>query len=401
MQGEKFGRRDLLKRAAAGVGMGALGTALGASPRAQAQDAGDPAAKVPTRELGTTGQKIPILVFGCGQSLDKTYDRLLHRAFQNGIYYLDTAQQYDGGNSHKSVAAFQEQVGRKNVWITSKVPMGNTPEHYSRNLERMLPDLRTDYLDMFFMHGLNRLENLEPEFIQMADGLKKRGLIKFFGFSCHHGNVVELMNKAAKIGAPGIDAIMFRYSFASYGDLELNKAIDNCKKAGIGLIAMKTQRSIPESLEKVVEFQSKNWTLQQAKLKAAWADDRLDACIAEMTNTQQLSDNVAAAVSRTQLSMNEFMQLNRLAARTAHYACNGCSHICESRINADVRVAEMLRYLMYYDSYGKPELARSLFSQLKPHERNIEGVDFTQAMRACPQGINIAQRLRDAHALLA
>ena len=40
-----------------------------------------------------------------------------------------------------------------------------------------------------------------------------------------------LLDKAADVG--GIDAIMFRYSFAKYGDLELNRAIDWLKSQGI------------------------------------------------------------------------------------------------------------------------------------------------------------------------
>ena len=79
--------------------------------------------------------------------------------------------------------------------------------------------------------------------------------------------VVDLLNKAASLGAPAIDALMFRYSFAQYGDLALNKAIDACKAAGIGLIAMKTQASVPQDQQEVTKFVSDSWTLPQAKLK--------------------------------------------------------------------------------------------------------------------------------------
>ena len=78
---------------------------------------------------------------------------------------------------------------------------------------------------------------------------KKDKQTKYFGFSCHDGNVVELMNKAASIGSDAINAIMFRYSFSEYGNLELNKAMDACAKAGIGLLAMKAQDLAPEDNE--------------------------------------------------------------------------------------------------------------------------------------------------------
>ena len=44
---------------------------------------------------------------------------------------------------------------------------------------------------------------------------------------------------------------------------------------GIGLLAMKTQGSVPRDLEAVVDFKSKDYTLGQAKLKSVWADERI------------------------------------------------------------------------------------------------------------------------------
>jgi len=229
--------------------------------------------------------------------------------------------------------------------------------------------------------------------------MRKSGKTRFFGFSCHGGKVAELLDKAADVG--GIDAIMFRYSFARYGDLELNKAIDNCKKAGIGLIAMKTQDSVPDDQANVAKFASKDFTLHQAKLKAVWADERIDAAVSHMDNTKKLAENVAAAKSPVQLAMGDFQQLQRIATATAGYACHGCSHICESQFEGAVRIAAPLRYLMYHECYGEAERAKTLFDRLSPEEKNFASVDFTRAMAKCPQGINITARLEEVERHLA
>ena len=398
-------RRELFRRTVAVAGAGALGTALGLR-KATAETPTPPAASaasVPRKQLGMTGDSIPILLMGCSQRFDPSYDRSLHRAFGAGVTYLDTAQQYANGQSHKTLAPFIKQVDRENLWITSKVFRNGkttTPEEYQTNLEDMLPDLEVDALDMFFMHGVNQLRQLDSEFIKMGETIKAKGLARHFGFSCHMGNVVELMNKAATIGAPGIDAIMFRYSFSKYGDLELNKAMDACRDAGIGLIAMKTQSSVPEDREEVGRFQSENFTLGQAKLKAVWADDRIDAAVSEMTNTQQIAENTAAAISTEPLAMREFMQLNQYANRTAASRCQGCDEICESRVDGDTRIADTLRYLMYYECYGNMDEAKRLYRSLAPAEQNLAH-DFSDAAKACPQGIDIARRLGDAARVLA
>jgi len=395
-----FGRRELLKRAAAATSLGALGTAV-----SRPALAAGPLAKVPLKPLGTTGRKIPILLLGAGEGYDLIYDKVLHTALREGAFYIDTAESYANGQSHVSVGNFLEQIGdRKKIWITSKValaPAYATPQLYASRMEAFLPLLKTDHINLFFMHEVRTLRVLEPEFIRMGEDLKRRGKTKFFGFSCHSGNVVELMNKAAQIGAPGIDAIMFRYNFAKYGDYELNTAIDNCKKAGIGLIAMKTQASVPSDHREVRRFVSKNFTLGQAKLKAVWADDRIDAAVSHMTNINLLRENLDAAKSPAQLSMEEYMQLNRYAARTSAERCQGCSEICESRIHGDLRVADTLRYLMYAESYGRRDEAQKLYRALPPSERDFHNHDLAAATQACPQGIDIPQQLARAKSLLA
>ena len=208
-----------------------------------------------------------------------------------------------------------------------------------------------------------------------------------------------LITKAAKVG--GIDAIMLRYNFRTYGDDRLNRALDTAKEAGIGLLAMKTMASIPEDHEKVVDFRSKDFNLPQAKLKSIWADDRIDACVSEMENIQQVKENSAAAISTKKLSMGEFHQLNRLAALTAPYYCKGCSEICESRIQSDLKVADILRALMYHESYGATERAKELYQSLSEGQRSLVNLDLGDASTACPQGIDIAQRVKKAEMALA
>lgn len=400
--GSAISRREWFRQTLATGAVMAAGATLSGKALAQ-----DPQALVdlpmPTRVLGATGQKIPILLMGGDQPFDLTHDKSLHRAYQLGIRYFDSSVIYSNGQSHKGIGNFIQQVGKRDsVWITSKglMPTGKgNAAAYEKVLERFLPDLQTDHLDMYFMHGISEMSRLDAEYIEMGQRIKARGLTRFFGFSCHEGNVVELMNRAAQIGSAGIDAIMFRYSFAQYGDLALNKAIDACHKAGIGLIAMKTQASVPGDSEAVKGFQSKDLTLGQAKLKAVWADERITAAISSMTNLKLLDENAAAAKSPQPLPVADLMQLQHYAAHTAGERCLGCSHHCESRLASSPEIAKRLRYLMYAECYGQVDEARALYRGLAPIATDGEWVNA--AARACPQGIDIRTRLNRANQLLA
>ena len=397
MSQKSIGRRELFKQAAAVSVAGALGAQ--AAPRvAMAQEMAD---KVPRKILGSTGAEVPILLMGGEVAFNQKFDRLLHRAFKDGIDYIDSAETYTNGKSQQAIGVFAEQVGRENLWITTKAglwanPGVAPPERFMNALEESLHAMKIDQADMFLMHGVENPDFISDAYVKMGAEMKKKGHTKFFGFSCHDGTVVELMNKAAAIGSAGIDAVMFKYSFAEYGDADLNKAIDACKAAGIGLIAMKAQDSVPQDAEAVKTFQSNNFTLGQAKLKAVWADDRIDTCVSGILNTKHLKENADAAKSSVQLTMGEFIQLNRYAAWTADYRCKFCNHICESKVEGNLRIADQLRFLMYDESYGLPEVARQRYNELRPDQRDFEGVDLGPAMAACPRNINIAKRLEEA-----
>lgn len=401
-------RRSFLKASlAAGAGAGALGfgglnRAEAAKPAASEAKAAVPAT-VPRRQLGTTGEEIPILLLGCAQKFDPRYDKILHRCLKEGVDYLDTALVYARGQSHATIAPFLKQVGRDKLWITSKAPHRDneaTPETYDEDLDTCLQQMEIEQLDLFFMHALNDVKYVTPEYVKMGEKMKKAGKTRFFGFSCHDGNVVELMNAAAKLG--GIDAIMFRYHFGQYGNKELNLAIDNCKKAGIGLIAMKTQKSVPADQDEVVKFQSKDFTLGQAKLKAVWADERIDSAVSHMTSVELVEENVAAAKSPVKLSMNELQQLNRMAAiRPDGRSCEGCKHICEPLVEGEVKIADPLRFLTYHECYGETEKAKQFYRELAPAQRASLDVDFSRAEAACPEGIDIAARMERVRSQLA
>jgi hypothetical protein len=391
-------RRRFLKTAVASA------SAVGAAPLAglaldEVAEASATATGVPTRAFGNSGLRVPILHLGTAQRLDPRYDKLMHRSFAAGVTWLDTALAYGRGASHRAIANFLTQIeDRKALWLTSKSG-ARSIAGLRAGIDQALAELGTDYLDLYLMHAVDDPAMLDRQYLALGEALKVKGKARFFGFSCHDGNVVALLNKAAETG--GIDAILFRYNFRRYGDLQLNRAIDACHRKGIAMLAMKTQGAVPKEIESVVEFRSQNFTLGQAKLKSVWADERIASIVSEMDSVARVRENVAAARSEASLSAEESHQLNRLAAFTAAYACNGCKHLCENAVPGPLAIAAPLRYLMYHECYGKTERARELYRELPATARAFSDRDLEQAGRVCPQGIDIPARLRRAQEVLA
>jgi predicted aldo/keto reductase-like oxidoreductase len=382
---KKIKRRTFFKTAVSAAAV----TALGGGVEKEVLGA----ATIPGRKLGSSGLSVPILMQGTAQSLDPSYDRVLHLCYREGAKAYDTALSYGWGSSHRALATFLGQVkDRENIWITSK-SSGSSPGRFTKGLDECLRELKSDYLDLYLMHSISSPGSLTMNMIRAGEKLKRSGKTKLFGFSTH-SNCAEVMKAAAK--KKGIDAILFRYSYSRSGDRDLNLAMDACKKAGIGLIAMKTMNSVSGDAERVVKYKSKNFTLPQAKLKAVWEDERIDTIVCEMTSLGEARENISAARSGKGLAGSDYHQLNRLSAHIAHLSCQGCSEICESRLSGDTRVADILRYLMYHEGYGKNEEARRLYHELPPECREFNKKELLEARKECPQGIDIAARLEKA-----
>jgi len=403
---KKITRRELLKM---GLTTGAALTLSGAPFATEIVRAEDPPKKsggdttlpqVPRRMLGKTGQTVPILLMGGAVNLDPKYDPKLAEAFRFGVDYIDAADCYNGDNCEEYVGNFVNQDDlRKKIWITSKSDE-HDPKGLEKTLIRGLEKARTDYFDMYYLHAVEDPTPINDDLKVTVERLKKEGKIRHFGFSCHDGNVDELLQIAAK--TPWIESVMFRYNFSQYGKKELNDAIDACVKADVGLIAMKTQRSEIGFRNAWRKFQKEGkWSKYQAVMKAVWADERISAAVSHMDTFEKLKENVAAAVDMYDLGQADLDALNRYAKATRHEACDGCDHICGPRVTAPVKIGATLRYLMYHDVYGEQDKAKTLFGKLPREAQRLEGVDFRPARDACPYGVDVVKHMERASKVFA
>jgi predicted aldo/keto reductase-like oxidoreductase len=397
---KKITRRQMLARTGAAGGV-VLASSLGVGPSSILAAP----VQVPRRVLGKTGEKIPILCMGGSLPLDPRFDPKLAECVKYGVNYFDQADCYSGGEGEAALGAFHTRANLRNkIFITTKSD-DKDPAGFEKTVHESLEKLKTDYIDMYFLHGLKKPEHINDELKVAVEKLRKEKKLKFFGFSCHDGTVAELLELAAK--TPWIDAVMFRYNFQQYGNDKLNRAIDAAHKANVGLIAMKTQGSAVSFEPQWKKFeQTGKWNKYQAVMKAVWADERIAAAVSDMDNLDKVRENVAAALDKTKLTRAETEALYRYAAATRGVTCDGCDHLCGAALGSSahqqhIQIGPTLRYLMYHDVYGKSELAKDLYRKLPPEARQVAGVDFGPARAACPHGVDIAHWMARAADVLA
>jgi len=279
------------------------------------------------------------------------------------------------------------------------------PDGMSKLLARSLERLKTDYIDLYFIHAMKRISEINDETKAWAEKAKSQGKIKFFGFSTH-SNMEDCMLEAARLG--WIDGIMMTYNYRIMNTDKMKRAVEACTKAGIGLTAMKTQAGGPFSMESEAEsnmvetFVKQGFTDKQAKLKAVWENPDIASLCSQMPNSTILMSNISAALNKTSLAAKDMELMHQYALDTCSGYCAGCAHICEAEIQGKVPIGDIMRYLMYQETYGEREFSESILNQMpKDIRQRIAAVDFSSAERRCPQKIEIGNLMRKASGMLA
>jgi predicted aldo/keto reductase-like oxidoreductase len=389
-----YTRRNFLKTA----GIAGLGSVV--APVARRLDATETNDIIATRPFGKTGQQVSILSLGGMFDIGSNH-LMLKQAINWGVTYWDTAHSYGGGRSEKGIGKYFARYpqDRKKIFLVTKSGAWSI-KGMTRELDESLERMQTDYVDLFFVHAISSISEMDADTKAWAEKAKAAGKIRLFGFSTH-SNMEGCLQAAPKLG--WIDGIMMTYNYRLMHSTDMRRAVDACVDAGIGLTAMKTQgggqiRTNSETELKLAgRFLQKGFSDGQAKLKAVWQNSQISSICSQMPNMSILMSNVAAALDKTKLSSRDNELMRRYAAETSSAYCAGCTDICESCVDGKAPIGDVMRYLMYANSYDDRALAVSEFKKIPAGVRaRLSRLDYSKAERRCPQGLPIAQRMREA-----
>ena len=187
-----------------------------------------------TITLGSTGITTPQNAFGAlpVQRVDmQTAVEILHRAYDGGMTFFDTARAYSDSEV-KMGEAFGPAL-RDKIFIATK-STATTPEKLIADLETSLRNLRTDYIDIYQLHCVKQC-------YRPGDGTglyetlleaKAQGKIRHIGITAHKIGIAE------EIAESGLyETLQFPFSYlATERDVAL---VETCRKNNVGFIAMK------------------------------------------------------------------------------------------------------------------------------------------------------------------
>jgi len=361
--------------------------------------------KLIMRELGKTGMKLPIISMGVGGTNNPA---LVKAAYEAGVRMFDTASNYGYGRNEQLVGQVIEKMGvRDKVAIATKTHVPNqrrglNPEQskakFLKNTEGSLSRLRTDYVDIMYVHDIRDPETVsEPGAIEALKELKKAGKVKAAGIATH-SRMAEVI-RATIENKDVFDVVLTAINFTMWDDTELLSAIAEAHKAGIGVVAMKTQAggSRWPNPESRANYSSE--VINVACLKWVMQNENICTSIPGYQDFEQLGQDFAVA-SNTEFNEDEsrFMSDNSITLGMGF--CRQCRKCLASCPN-DVEIPDLMRIHMYSKQYGNFELARQTMDDLKRSRGLAACVDCSACSAQCANTVDIPTRIEELKLIYA
>jgi len=201
------------------------------------------------RELGRTGVKVSELCLGAmmfgawGNTDHEDSVRIIHRALDAGINFIDTADVYSQGESEEIVAKALAGGRRDDVILATKVhgQMGEDPNSFGnsrrwiiREVENSLRRLQTDWIDLYQIHRPEEDTDIDETLGALTD-LVRQGKIRYLGSSTFPASqIVEAQWVAKERGRERFVCEQPPYSILVRG-IE-NDMLPTAQRYGMGVI---------------------------------------------------------------------------------------------------------------------------------------------------------------------
>ncbi len=263
-----WSRRQFIQKSAA---MAAMVSAAGLVSPFTSLAGEKPEQSILRRKLGKTGLEPSILAFGGGSQFLRNpngeWEKILEAAIESGINFFDTAPSYSAASFNQGGAKSLDSEDRfgvvlpkyRNRIILSTKVESRDPELAKPGLEASLQRLKTDHVDILFIHGIDlkdTLPEIEKLYKVMVE-LKASGMVKNIGFSSMDSAEMskELLEKL------DFDVILLAMNATKYGDFA-KLVLPVAHKKNTGVVTMKALRDLVGKNAKANELLQYNWSLK-------------------------------------------------------------------------------------------------------------------------------------------
>ena len=386
-------RREFLRKSVTGLAGFTLAPSILETEIGAAMPGGKKDRKLVYRKLGKTGIKLPVVSMGV---MNADNPELVRAALDAGIVHLDTANYYQRGRNEEMIGQVIKNRPRKSFVIGTKVlgsPIDRKTGLYTEEatagpfierFETSLGRLGLEYVDILYLHNVvSRGGALHEPYLSALQEMKEQRKTRFIGVSTHR-NEPEVIRAAVESGV--YDVVLTAYNFRQPHVAEVEEAMKEANKAGLGVIAMKTQAGVYWDSERQRPINMK------AALKWALRTKNVHTAIPGFTTFEQMEVDLSV-MEDLDLTPAEELDLKE-DQQMGHHGlyCDQCAE-CAAQCPHGVDIPTLMRSYMYAYGYRNLSAAKETFES--SGTRDLPCKECDRCAVECRMGFDVRQRATD------
>ena len=347
--------------------------------------------------LGIGAMRLPMVD---GKIDDPRAIDLIETGLDGGINYIDTAYVYNDGESERVTGLALNNGWRDKVYVATKMPVWELEKPGDQNpfLETQLARLQSPQIDFYLLHALNKRhwKNVcDSRSMEWLDEEKKRGRIRFAGFSFHDD--FDLFKEI--VDAYDWDFCQIQYNYAQQDMQAGVRGLQYAHGKGIGVAIMEplfggflTGPQMPPGASRLFEEYGVNPV--SSALRWIWSQPEPAVVLSGMSEKYQMKDNLRTVETADVgvLSDREKGVLEKVCSFFREHvpiACSKCGY-CLKSCPVGVKIPFM------FDLYNKHLLVErqhtlqpALYRSVLLNEKASACTQCGNCKRHCPQELDI------------
>lgn len=332
---------------------------------------------------------------------------LLRKAYEMGVNYFDTAVVYHKGESEKIFGKAFEIYDRSTYYLADKMSIWVCEDEQAMKdlFERQLKTLKTDYIDFYLVHSLNRdhyKKVKEFHCVEFLQEMKRQGKIKHLGFSFHDTYPVftQILDDY------DWDFVQIQLNYLDWQTQGAEQLYRELEKRNLPCMVMEPVRggylaTLDE--ERIQPFVQLHPDYSTASWAIRWVESlpQVAVVLSGMSDMAQLEDNVRMMTDFQPLNEQEQQAVEQVVEsirKVNDVPCTGCRYCMDCPMGVDIpEIFAIYARLKIFEK--EKDFVEDYGEILEQGAGADKCVRCGKCMRHCPQMIEIPNKLAMIHAL--
>lgn len=338
--------------------------------------------------------------------------RMIRYAVDNGVNYIDSAYPYHRGNSEVVLGKALEGGYREKVRVATKMPtwLVKSHEDMDRFLDEQLRRLKTDCIDFYLLHSLDKSRwhsLLDLKVFDWAEKALADGRIQRLGFSFH--DTYEVFKEIVD-GYDNWTLCQIQYNYVDIDNQAGTKGLKYAASKGLAVVIMEPIAggmlavNPPKAVQDIWDEAKIKRTPAEWALQWVWNQPEVSVVLSGMSSMQQVIENVESANRSGPGTLTEKEQdfISMVRQRYFEYGFIGCTG-CEYCMPCPEGVGIPVIFKFYNEfsrKRGDQEAQKNVVKEyslaVAPENGAKKCAKCGSCEELCPQHLPISNLLREA-----